>query len=217
MPDDQKGRLTLRLAEARAGAEDALEDLLRCLHPILLRFAHYRLSDENEASELARDLTQDTLVAIIQSVGSCEAETNAQMIAWAQSILQNRINDHFRAGARAARIQSELVVHLLHDEPPAEDEKAARERALGRRVLRGIVQDVVDQLPPSRLRLLHLRVSSGAQWAQIAAEFGIERDAARRRFHRLRAYLRKAILKRLAGLEPRKRKAAQKVIREDPP
>jgi RNA polymerase sigma factor (sigma-70 family) len=217
MPGDKTGRLTYRLAEARAAVEGALEEILGTLHPILLRYALARLSRVDEPAQLAHDLTHDALIAIIDNLQMCQASTDSQLIAWALSILQNRINDHFRAALKARRIRFELTVVPLHDESSGADVTLDRDLIRGRRVLRRIVRDVVDELPPSRLHLLRLRVNDGTQWRQIAAEFGIGRDAARRRFHRLQAFLRKAILKRVAGLAPRERKAALKAIREDPP
>jgi RNA polymerase sigma-70 factor (ECF subfamily) len=216
MARDVEDRLIRLLAEARDGRDDALEELLAKLHPALLRYAYAHVAREREASDLAADLTQDTLIRIVRGLDGCHAATNAQLIAWALSVLRNRIVDYFRHSAAHPRIP------LDDDHPDGSQvhrrstDEAEEPWERGRTVLRNIIRDSTANLSPAAVRLLDLRFGYGASWSQVATELGCERVAARRRFHRLRDSLRRTILQRVGTLGPEDRNAALMILHREP-
>ena len=216
MARDVEDRLIRLLAEARDGRDDALEELLAKLYPALLRYAYAHVARERDASDLAADLTQDTLIRIVRGLDGCLAATDAQLIAWALSILRNRIVDYFRDSAARPRVP------LDKDHPDGSHvhrrstDDADGPWGRGRTVLRDIIRDSTANLSPAAVRLLDLRFTSGASWSQVAMELGCERVAARRRFHRLRDSLRRTILQRVGALSPEDQSAALMILHREP-
>lgn len=194
------GRLGRTLSRAQDGHEDALEDLLGHLHPILLRYAYGQLRPDPDVEALAQDLTQEALIRIVRSLGQCHASGDGQILTWALAIVRNLCVDHFRARrARATPLRlTPALEELLGDlAMHAWTEQGA---GRGRRILRRVVREAVRALPRASRRLLRLRVVQDLSWSEIGRELGISRVAAKSRFRRIHKALRSEALGRMDGL-----------------
>lgn len=209
------GWLSRHLSSARAGSNDALEDLLERLHPILLRYARSHLSRDPAAADLALDLVQEALIRIATGLERCRADGDDQIVAWALTIVRNLCVDHYRTKTLPTVRFSRLMDDLLEAMQAPERGGRNPPRSRGERILRRVVRQAVHELPRPTRRLLLLRVGRGWTWSEVARDIGLSSDAAKKRFRRARAVLRKDILERIDGLGEQDRTAALRRLRRD--
>lgn len=213
------GQLADDLRRARSGEDDALEDLLGLLRPILLRYARRQVESDTECDELARDLVQESLVHIIRGLPSCQATGDPQIRAWALTILRNICIDHFRnRHTRIPTVRIEVVRDDSITDEVLEQEAVWRsdtETSRGRRITHRLLHETIRALSPSAQLLLRLRIEQGASWREIAADLHLTRSAAKRRFERLRLCLRRDILNRLGRLREADRAAVLQSLKLD--
>jgi RNA polymerase sigma-70 factor (ECF subfamily) len=206
------GRLGGTLSRAKEGQEDALEELLARLHPILLRYASSQLRPAPDVDALAQDLVQEALIRIARSLGQCQATTDGPILTWALTIIKNICIDHFRSRRAKAvpvritpvleQVLGELALHAWTEG------KANR----GRQVVHRILREAVRALPRPARRLLRLRVLQELSWSEIGRELGISRVAAKSRFRRIRNALRAEALRRMERLEEGDRATALRFL-----
>ncbi len=213
------GQLADDLRRARHGEEDALEDLLGLLRPVLLRYARSQVESYVDQDELARDLVQDCLIHIVRGLHGCQASRDSQIRAWALTILRNLCIDHFRHGRSrisTVRIEVDLDGRVSQFVARSSAFLEASPMSRGRRITHRILRQAVRALPTSAQQLLHMRIEGGATWSEIAVDLHISRSAAKRRFQRLQGALRRNILRKLGQLREPDRDAVLRCLKLDP-
>ena len=212
-----KDRLVRPLFGARQGSDDALEDLLCLLRPGLLDYARRHAKEDPEPEELARDLTQDALIRIARNIESCRADDDAQVLAWALSIMRNLCMDHFRrARTRGYTLRLSFAAAdgwdvALAARNSGRDGHPRRRRA--RRTLNTLVRRVIDHLPAAAARLIRMRVREERSWREIGEALGTSEEGARKRFKRLRSSLKRELLLRIDELSAAERAAVLRHLR----
>jgi RNA polymerase sigma-70 factor, ECF subfamily len=187
---------------AAEGDDDALEALLRELHPLFCRFFARRFNGVPDMADLVDDLAQQALVHLAQGMRGCRARDEAGVLAWALSIARNCAADYLRA----VREERSLRCFFSDLETAAgwssveEWGAADAEPSAGRIVLRRLVEQVQDSLPERTQRLLWLRLVEHAPWGEVADHFGTEYRAAQRRYQRAQKALRAGVLSLAAEL-----------------
>jgi RNA polymerase sigma factor (sigma-70 family) len=207
------GRLTSLLVKAQAGDESAMESLLALIRPALLRYAASSLDSEPDHRDLAKDVVQDALLRMVKGLPDCMAQSDAQVIAWALTIVRNLCISYYRALRRHRSVRLEDDVFQSAAEMPPGHGSAEAPRA----ALLLLVRRVVSQLPTAARQLIELRFGQGASWSTLAAELGTTRCGAKRRFHRLRSRVARAIRDSAHRLPTELRNAVTSILDAPPP
>ena len=88
------------LARARAGDDEALNDLCARYLPRLQRWAHGRLPSWARGALDTHDIVQDTLAQVVQRLGSFEPRHDGAFQAYLHQSLLNRVRDQIRWAQR---------------------------------------------------------------------------------------------------------------------
>src|SRR5437773_8442279 len=115
------------LARARAGDEDALNDLCARYLPRLQKWAHGRLPAWARGALDTHDLVQETLSQVVQRLGSFEPRHDGAFQAYLRQSLLTRVRDQIRWAQRRP-------TDALASDRPA-DGPAPIEEAIGREAL----------------------------------------------------------------------------------
>lgn len=206
MPTTSSFDLARVAISAADGDGDALEVLLRELHPLLRRFFTRRFKNEPDLSDVVDDLAQQTLVHLAQGIPCCRARDERGVLAWALAIARNCAMDYLRAvrEERSLRCFSDLESAASWSSVQDWDMQDAK-ASPGLQVLQALVQQAQESLPERTQQLLWLRLVEHAPWADVAAEFGTEYRAAQRRYQRAQKALRSGVLCLSADLPARER------------
>ncbi|MBX2900513.1 MAG: sigma-70 family RNA polymerase sigma factor [Cyclobacteriaceae bacterium] len=140
----------------------------------LLSWARYRVNDD----EVAQDLVQETFLAAIQQFGNFRHESSA--LTWLQSILRNKIADHFRKQAQNIVVKPDHPVSEWFDDAgnwlPAckptiwqQDE----ENLLDNSEFQQALINCLDELPESWAACMKLRYLEEKKAAEICQELRI--------------------------------------------
>lgn len=164
--------------EAALGSRDALDSLLGLIDEQRLANATVRRFILND--ELVEEATQDTLIAVAESIHKFRAES--RFTTWLYAIARNVAIGHLRRMNPEASLDSA-------------DESAGAGRRLSSVVAeRTAIQNAVEQLPPHYRDTVMLRDVERRSYEEIAEALGIELNTVRSRLARGRAMLAAAIL-----------------------
>jgi RNA polymerase sigma-70 factor, ECF subfamily len=151
MPPDSSFQSVLRAAQA--GAEWALAELYREIHPPLLRYL--RAQDSHEADDLA----SQTWLDVARGIGSFDGD-NAAFRSWVFTIGRRRLIDLRRARTRRRTVS--VPVQLLD---------ACRPEPLPAAESEGVLP-YLSALPPEQAEIVLLRIVGGFDSNQVAAITG---------------------------------------------
>lgn len=174
------------IAEAQAGEEPALEELIRRIVPHIERqLIRYPVSDEDR-----RDLLQTTLLQVVRRLSSFRGDSSFS--TWLFRVTANEALMLMRSQRRhRARLVEGLDLEDLQTLPSARtassepnDVKAVRSQH------RGFVREALAELPEDyrEVVLAHYHEDLGLQ--EIAAKLCVSESAVRSRLHRARSRLR---------------------------
>lgn len=184
----------------------ALVPELPALRAKLLRHARLVLRDSN----LAEDLTQDTLVAVLQF--HAQRRGDAALSTWAISILKNKIADWYRSPARTrvvlagdaeekldARIDRQFDAEGAYAQqiPAWQQPEGAEEN----RQMFAVLEACVSCLPTQMARVFMMREWLGFDTAEICQRLQVTAENVRTMLHRARMGLRECMQRK--WLEPR--------------
>ena len=151
---------------ARAGDEDAFEELVRIFGPRLHRFLAVRLGDERDA----RDALQETLIAAWQGLPGLRRAD--RFWPWIAGIAANKAADARRRRASSNGHRPELAAEVVAD---AHGALAVRE--------------ALDRLPERWREVLLLRLVLGLTEDETAAALGVRLGTVKSRTARARGRL----------------------------
>lgn len=186
--------LTIWARRAANGDRNALENFLAHIHPILFRYLLRSMRDERE---VAADLAQEALIRISVGLPKARATTRAQVIAWSLVVARNVAIDFLRA----LRREPAEYAGSLTDASLIESTDGDHAPDFCMATLLSILRVAEGDLPDATRRILYLRLLEGAPWPSVAEEMGIAESAAKRRFQRAQARLRRQVLRRVTTLE----------------
>ena len=188
--------------ETVAGA--VLEELLAHLYLPVYRFACGRLRVYDDAEELARDATQETLFRLARAAGECRAESEGAVVQWALVTAQHVLVDMFRAPGSGLAVRDRLVQLTREEIVISFEESIGKGTPTGEDAERliGAAMTAYAMLPTPAAELLWWRLAAGADWTFIADVFSTTPGGARRRFQRAIGALRRQVLRHLESLPP---------------
>ena len=169
IPAPQPGEQSLAaLAErVQGGDRHAESELVLRLLPGITAIAGVRLRDR----DLARDVAQDTAVALIEALRAGRLRDAAKVAAFAHGIVMNVIRVGRRQ--RAHDVTSEWLAAEVYAVRPSDPVQISEERA--------ILRDGLATLEPIDRRILTSTLVDGASPAQIGARLGLSAQLVRTR------------------------------------
>ena len=182
-----------RLAELvpLAQAEDAaaLQEIIKVVHPMVLRYARARISSGRTPT--AEDVAQEICLAVATSVGKYQ-DTGKPFMAFVYGIAFNKVADAHRALARDKTNPTDEVPDQEFSGVTPED--AAMVAAGSNRV-----RALLDLLSDKAREIVILRVFVGLSAEETAEIVGSTAGAVRVAQHRALATLRRALEEEVQG------------------
>jgi len=166
------------VARAQNGDEKATAELLASA----ARLVYGRVFRTVRSHQVAEDLTQDALVAVLS--GLPRLRNPQAFLSWLRSIAENILADHLKRPANGG--DNETVADL-----PAEDADAHSALALTEE--RGRVRTALGGLAPRNRLAIELFYFHGLTCREVAEFLGVSNDAARATLSRSRRKLRRRL------------------------
>jgi RNA polymerase sigma factor (sigma-70 family) len=166
------------IGHVRQRDPSAEELVVRFFQPRVLAMASVRLKDR----DAARDITQETLLAILQAVRMDQVHEIDKLAAFVAGTARNLINNYLRAKSRnpdPLPLSEEIV--MVHPSPMDEHERRVRVRA------------ALKLLKPQDRRILLLTLVDGMSPREIASLIGLKPGLVRTRKTRAIKFLRQEI------------------------
>jgi RNA polymerase sigma-70 factor (ECF subfamily) len=159
------------VARIRSGEGAAEEELATLYSRPVFAIAAARTGDR----EVARDLTQEVLMAVLKAARSGQIRESEKLAAFVQGTARNLINNYFKTRVRRAESTLEAAENLSHN--PVGELEAAERRRLVQEELRSY--SVLDQ------QILLFSLVDGLSLAEVAARLKMSHEAVRARKSRL--------------------------------
>lgn len=170
----------LLVLQCQQGDAEALKALIRRWQPKLGRFA-WRLTADREA---ARDLSQDTWLAIVRGLN--RLNDPAQFRSWAYRIVRHKCTDWTRR-----RVVQQRAVNELQNAAAAEAARPSPETDTQDDV--GALRQAMGQLPIEQRAMLSLHYLDGMGIGEIAVVLGIPKGTVKSRMFHARNRIRQAM------------------------
>lgn len=200
--------LMARLRQVRQqGSRVALNALLEGVRPEVVVYLRDRVDSHPSSDAVAEELTQQTLLRVASSIGTCRAQSAAQFRSWVTTIARRLAMDRHRRREgeleqRAWEEVGELERRLVRNTFP----RAPDERTINRssdvldRVLGRILMEAQKELSPGTRRVVKRRLLLEETWAQVGEAVGTSEGGAKRRWQRAIPRLRREVLQRIGEL-----------------
>jgi RNA polymerase sigma factor (sigma-70 family) len=159
------------IARIRSGEGAAEEELVTLYRRRVFAIAAARTGDR----ESARDLTQEVLMAVLQSVRNGKVRETDKLAEFIQGTARNLINNFFRS--RGQRAECNLEAAEVRSTNPVEEQEAAEQGRLVRQELRSY--SALDQ------QILLFSLVDGHTLAEVAERLKMSHEAVRARKSRL--------------------------------
>ncbi len=174
-------RLAALVAQVATGQIEAETELVEFFLPRVRAMMRARVGN----AELARDLTQDTLIEVLKAARRGQIREPERLIGFVHGVARNLANNH----ARGVRAHAEAPLDALPAEPFAEDDRADRDRQL--LLARGL-----EVMAEADRTILMLTLVEGLKPGEIAQRMGLTSEVVRARKSRAQ----KRIVEALAEL-----------------
>ena len=159
------------VARIVGGEQAAEEELVLTYSRRVYSIATARTRDR----EIARDLTQDILLAVIKAVRANHIREADKLVAFIQGTAKNVINNYFRTRMRRSETSLEAVSQHAWDSV-LESEAAERRR---------LVEQELERCSPLDQQILLFSLVDGHSLAEVAKRVNMSHDAVRARKSRL--------------------------------
>jgi RNA polymerase sigma factor (sigma-70 family) len=173
--------LAALVAQVAAGHVEAEAALIELFLPRVRAMMRARMGN----ADLARDLTQDTLVEVLKAARRGQIREPERLVGFVHGVARNLANSH----ARGVRAHAEAPLDALPVEPFVDDDRADRDRQL--LLARGL-----DAIAESDRTILMLTLVEGLKPGEIAQRMGLTSEVVRARKSRAQ----KRIVEALAAL-----------------
>jgi RNA polymerase sigma-70 factor (ECF subfamily) len=161
---------------ALLGDQRAVEQLLKRIQPLVLRYCRARVGTRERTLVSADDIAQEVCLAVVSALGRYQYEPGS-FLAFVYGIAAHKVAD---ARRRAVRSRSEVVPELP-DTPTLED--GPEQRAMNGEMI-GHITELLRKLPDRQREILVLRVAVGLSAEETAAAVGSTPGAVRVAQHR---------------------------------
>lgn len=189
------------VASLRGGDEAAFGELIDVYHASILRLA--KMFVDSEAS--AEEIVQETWLAVIDGIDRFEGRSSLK--TWIFSILTNQARKRARQDARTRAWSSIFEVDMGDElsteserfdgsghwkQPPTRWKIHPEERVMKQKLLE-VVQQALEELPPSQRSVVWLRDVEGLSSEEVCRVLDISAGNQRVLLHRGRVAVRKAV------------------------
>jgi len=152
------------LGRARAGDQDALNELFKRNHAPLRRWARGRLPANARELCDTEDLVQDTLTGALRHLTDFEARHQGSLLAYLRLALLNRVRDEVRRTRRRGP-----AVELPAEWP--DGSASPLEQVLGRAEIERY-EDALDRLRDDHREAILWRIECGCSYEELAIALG---------------------------------------------
>ena len=128
----------------------------------------------------ASDVTQDAAFAICRKIGSFRSSTEAEFLAWANTVLRNKITDEL--GGRDLRVQA-FPTDSDGEVPIATESKSPSSKAVAHEDEER-ARAALAQLKPDEQEIIRLRYFQGKEWEDIEQQLHAGVVALKGRYYR---------------------------------
>jgi RNA polymerase sigma-70 factor (ECF subfamily) len=170
---------------AVVGDAVAVAELLRRIHPMVVRYCRARLSGGHRSLSTADDVAQEVSMAVLAALPSYRRE-GRPFLAFVYGIASNKIVDAHRAGARSKSSPVADVPETATGAPGPE--QLAVDAAVASRM-----NELLRLLPANQREILIMRVGAGLSAEETADALGTTAGAVRVAQHRALAKLRQLL------------------------
>ena len=167
---------------AVTGDRSALAELLRRIHPMVVRYCRARMSASHRSLSSADDIAQEVCMAVMTALPTY-ARDGRPFLAFVYGIASHKVADAHRSAARSRSHPMADVPDGVSDEVDPED--LAVQGSVGR-----TIAGLLSELPPLQREILILRVASGLSAEEAADTLGTTAGAVRVAQHRALGKLR---------------------------
>jgi RNA polymerase sigma-70 factor (ECF subfamily) len=162
------------LAAARAGSRDALGQLLEACQPYLCLQARKELHADLQAKAGVSDIVQDAFAEAYRDFPSFTGHTEAELLAWLQTILARNTVDlarHYRRAGKRAIGREVALDDSARGGPRAQDlpaHSSSPSRKLLRREEAAAMEQALQRLPEDYRQVILLHHHANCSFAEIA-------------------------------------------------
>ncbi|ONM47845.1 sigma-70 family RNA polymerase sigma factor [Nocardia donostiensis] len=171
---------------AAGGDQAAANDILRLIHPLVLRYCRARLGDTAHLQVTADDVAQEILLATVHAIPRYR-DQGKSFLAFVYGIAANKVADAFRRSRVHPAYPTADVPDTASTAAGPEEWALADER-------RRAARDLMQVLTPAHREVLVMRIILGWTAAQTAAAIGTSPGVVRvmqhRALNKLRAELK---------------------------
>lgn len=153
---------------------------------------------KTSSKETAEDLVQETFLASVQSFDKFKGDSNPK--TWLFSILNNKINDHYRNSYRKPTVDGNVIFETLFD---SDDKWKSNQRPqqwaedtghlLDNNEFQKTFQNCMSKLPDNWYSAIQLKFMEEKNGEHICQELGITNTNFWQILHRAKLQLRKCI------------------------
>lgn len=188
----EREQLVSMVQAAQQGADGAAGRLYETFYQDIYYFIYKTVNDR----ELAEDLTQDTFMEILQTVGNLQEP--AAFVTWSRQIAYHRCTAHFRKRKELLADEDEDG-YSIFDTVEEERTEFIPDAALDQEDLKQTIQNMIASLPEDQRTAVMMRYFDEFSVAQIAQIQGVSEGTVKSRLN----YGRKAIKKSVEDYEKR--------------
>lgn len=166
------------------GDDAALEALIKALHEPVQRFLAGRLTG-SYAAAFVQDAMQETFIRVCNSLQTCTADNLGQLVRWVLTVARNCAMDTLRTNEIWSALRNDpFIMERAREADIRNDVDAFLQKRL---------MSAYGELPAGTQQLLWEHLVCGASWAEVALSLGTTPTAAKRRFQRAQARLRRTL------------------------
>lgn len=184
MQKDEDAAKRRLLAQAQAGDDQAMEELLKSMQPRLYRFS-MKVCRHNED---AQDVLQDTLLLIARSLRQFRGTSS--LSTWAYTIARNLCIKKRRKSRFAPKVEESLDGLAPHERSALATGDPDPQKSAESAQLMGRINTAIAALPHEQREVLVLRDVEGLRAQEVAQITELSVAAVKSRLHRARAQLR---------------------------
>ena len=177
--------LSVSLAAARGGSQEALGEALENLRAYLLAIAERELDPNLHAKGGASDLVQETLMDALRDFGRFQGGTEEEFKAWLRRLLLHNLVDFTRLYRETGKRNINCEVALDADTPsPGHAAPTAAQPSPSGEAIRDeeaeVVRHALDRLPEDYRRVILLRYQDERSFEEIGRLMNLTPNAARK-------------------------------------
>lgn len=183
-------KLIAMVTGVQNGDDNAMTDMYNAFHNDI----HYYISKTVNDPELASDLTQDTFIEILQSIGSLQEP--AAFVTWSRQIAYRRCTAYFKK-RHDILVDEDEDGYSIFDTIAEDRAEFIPDEALDKEDLKQTIHSIIDELPEEQRSAIMMRYFDEIPVSDIAKVQGVSEGTVKSRLN----YGRKAIKQSVENYE----------------